>query len=125
MANFSDTLWFLFSTLLFVAYLFIVFHIVTDLFRDDTVGGFAKVLWMAGLVFLPFLTAVIYILVRGNGMAARQQAALQRMRGEADSYIRNVAGTTPAAQIAEAKALLDAGTITPEEYARLKAKALA
>jgi ABC-type multidrug transport system fused ATPase/permease subunit len=123
MGNLADVLTFLFSTFLFIAYLFIVFFIVSDLFRDDKLGGFAKVLWMVGLVFVPFLTAIVYILVRGNGMATRQQAALQRMRNEADAHIRQVAGS-PASHIAEAKALLDAGTITPEEFARLKAKAL-
>jgi hypothetical protein len=58
-------------------------------------------------------------------MAERQRAALQRARSEADSYIRQVAGKSPAEQIAEAKTLLDAGTINQEEFARLKAKALA
>jgi ABC-type multidrug transport system fused ATPase/permease subunit len=123
MGNFADVLTFLFSTFLFVAYLFIVFFIVSDLFRDDKLGGFAKVLWLIGLVFVPYLTAIVYILTRGDGMAKRQQAVMQRMRDQADAHIRNVAGS-PASHIAEAKALLDAGTITPEEFAKLKAKAL-
>jgi hypothetical protein len=58
-------------------------------------------------------------------MAARQQAALQRAKAETDSYIRQVVAKSPAEQIADAKALLDAGTINAEEYASLKAKALA
>jgi hypothetical protein len=58
-------------------------------------------------------------------MAARQQASLARMKSESESYIRQVAGRSPAADIAEAKSLLDAGTITPAEFERLKAKALA
>ncbi|MOA51211.1 hypothetical protein D3C78_1743300 [compost metagenome] len=76
-------------------------------------------------MFLPFLTALIYIILRGRGMAERQRASLQRAKSDADAYIREVAGKSPAEQIADAKSLLDAGTINQDEFARLKAKALA
>ncbi|HEX5638780.1 MAG TPA: SHOCT domain-containing protein [Burkholderiaceae bacterium] len=124
MSNFWDLLTLIFSTFLFVAYLFILFQIVTDLFRDSETGGLAKAIWMIALVFLPMLTAIVYIIGRGKGMAARQQASLNRMKSESESYIRQVAGRSPAADIAEAKSLLDAGTITQAEFERLKAKAL-
>lgn len=125
MSNFWDLLTLLVSTFLFVAYLFILFQIVADLFRDTETGGVAKALWIVALVFVPMLTAIVYIIARGKGMAARQQASLSRMKSESESYIRQVAGRSPAADIAEAKALLDAGTITQGEFERLKAKALA
>jgi ABC-type multidrug transport system fused ATPase/permease subunit len=124
MSNFWDVLTLIFSTFLFVAYLFVLFQIVTDLFRDSETGGVAKALWIIGLVFLPMLTAIVYIIARGKGMAMRQKASLERMKSESESYIRQVAGRSPAADIAEAKSLLDAGTITPAEFERLKAKAL-
>jgi ABC-type multidrug transport system fused ATPase/permease subunit len=124
MSNFWDVLTLIFSTFLFVAYLFVLFQIVTDLFRDSETGGVAKALWIIGLIFLPMLTAIVYIIARGKGMAMRQKASLERMKSESDSYIRQVAGRSPAADIAEAKSLLDAGTITPAEFERLKAKAL-
>jgi len=120
-----DALGFLFSTFLFVAYLFVVFQIVADLFRDSELGGFAKVVWIVALFFVPLLTAIVYIIARGKGMASRQQAALNRIKNDSETYIRQVAGRSPAADIAEAKALLDAGSITAAEYERLKAKALA
>lgn len=125
MSNFWDFVWLIVSTFIFVAYLMVMFHIVFDLFRDQEVGGGTKALWIAGLIFLPFLTALIYIVARGPGMAARQHAAAQRMKSDADAYIRQVAGKSPAEQITEAKALLDAGTINADEFAKLKAKALA
>jgi hypothetical protein len=125
MSNFWDFVWLIFSAFLFVAYIMVMFHIVVDLFRDTGVGGFAKALWMIGLIFLPFLTALVYIIARGSGMAERQQAVLKRAKADADAYIREVAGKSPAEQIADAKKLLDAGTISQDEYARLKAKALA
>jgi hypothetical protein len=125
MSNFWDLLTLLVSTFLFVAYLFVLFQIVTDLFRDTETGGVAKAIWIVALVFLPMLTAIVYIISRGKGMATRQQASFNRMKSESESYIREVAGRSPAADIAEAKALLDAGTITQGEFERLKAKALA
>ena len=69
------------------------------------------------------LTALVYIFVRGRGMAERQREALQRAKADSDAYIRSVAGKSPAAQIAEAKALLDNGTISTDEYAHLEAEA--
>lgn len=124
MSNFWDVVVLLASTFVFVAYLFILFHIVVDLFRDTELSGGAKAVWFIGLVLVPLLTAVVYILARGSGMAARQQTAVKRAKDDADAYIRNVAGTSPAQEIAQAKALLDAGTISAEEFARLKQKAL-
>lgn len=124
MSNFWDIVWLMVSTFLFVAYLIVMFQIVVDLFRDEGLGGLAKVLWIIGLVFLPFITAIIYIIARGDGLSRRQQASLQKARADTETYIRAVAGKSPAADIAEAKALLDAGTITESEFERLKAKAL-
>lgn len=125
MSNFWDFVWLIVSTFVFVAYLLILFQIVADLFRDHEVSGAAKVLWLIGLIFVPMLTALLYVLLRGSGMAQRQMAAVQRTRNEAEAYIRQVAGKSPAEQIADAKALLDSGVISQEEFARLKAKALA
>jgi hypothetical protein len=125
MSNFWDVLWLIVSTFVFVAYLLVLFQIVADLFRDSELGGGSKALWIIGLIFLPMLTALVYIVARGKGMAARQQAAMQKAKSETDAYIKQVAGKSPAEQIADAKALLDAGTISPEEFGKLKAKALA
>ncbi|MDG4551489.1 MAG: SHOCT domain-containing protein [Candidatus Contendobacter sp.] len=125
MSNFWDVLWLIASSFFFVAYLIVLFQVVVDLFRDAELGGGSKVLWLIGLIFLPVLTALLYILARGRGMAERQRVAMQRAKSDTDAYIREVAGKSPADQIADAKALLDAGTINPEEFAKLKAKALA
>lgn len=123
--SFWDIIWFIIVSFAFVAYLMILFNIVTDLFRDKSVSGGMKAVWMIGLVFLPFLIAVIYLIVRGKGMAERQNEAVQNVRAAQDDYIRSVAGASPAEEIAKAQQLLDAGTITPDEFAALKAKAMA
>ena len=125
MSSFWDTVVLLASTFFFVAYLIVLFQVVVDLFRDGEMGGGSKVLWIIGLIFLPVLTALVYILARGGGMAERQRAALRSAKADTDAYIREVAAKSPADQIADAKKLLDAGTINGDEFARLKAKALA
>ena len=124
MSNFWDLIQLLLSTFVLIVYLLILFQIIGDLFRDSELGGGSKVLWIIALVVIPGLTAIIYIITRGRGMAERQRASLQRAKSDADAYIREVAGKSPAEHIAEAKALLDAGTINQEEFAKLKAKAL-
>jgi hypothetical protein len=125
MSNFWDTVLLMVSTFFFIAYLIVLFQVVVDVFRDGEMGGGSKVIWLIGLIFLPVLTALIYILARGGGMAERQRAALRSAKADTDAYIREVAAKSPADQIADAKKLLDAGTISNDEFARLKAKALA
>lgn len=125
MDSFWDWFWLLIWWFLFFAYLVILFQILTDLFRDRTLSGWWKAVWIVGLVVFPFLTALVYVIARGNGMADRQLHAVRQAKADTDSYIRQVAGKSPAEHITEAKALLDQGVITPEEFARLKAKALA
>ncbi|GEA85689.1 membrane protein [Cellulomonas gelida] len=111
---------------LFFAYLVILFQILGDLFRDTKLSGWWKAVWIVCLVLFPFLTALVYVIARGSSMAERQAAAVRQAKHDTDSYIREVAGTKSAAEhIADAKALLDSGAITPEEFAQLKAKALA
>jgi hypothetical protein len=110
----------------FVAYLILLFHIVKDVFRDPELGGGAKALWLIGLIVVPFLIALIYVITRGRGMAERRLAAHRQAQAETDQYIQSVASTSsPAEQITSAKALLDSGSITSTEFDQLKAKALA
>jgi hypothetical protein len=101
----------------------VVIAIITDLFRDEALNGWLKALWIIALIFVPFLTALIYIIARGKGLAARAQAARGGVVAEADDY-RPAASASPSEDIAKAKALLDAGTITQGEFDALKSKAL-
>jgi hypothetical protein len=117
-------LWWLLWMFYIAAYLYVVILIITDLFRDEETSGWMKAVWIIFLVFVPFLTALVYIIARGNGMAARAAAA----RGyatvsEVDDY-RPKASSSPAEDIAKAKELLDAGTISQGEFDALKSKAL-
>ena len=123
---FWSTLWFFF---LFI-WIMILFHILSDLFRDHTVPAVTKTLWVLFLVFLPFLAVLVYLFTRGKGMAERAATRQQQAQEQFDGYVRSVATTgdataSPTEQIARAKELLDAGTIDQAEFDRLKAKALA
>lgn len=119
-----DFLWIAIWVFLFVVYIMILFQILADLFRDRELNGWWKALWIIGLVIFPFLTALVYIIFRGTGMAHRQAEAAQRAKQETDQYIKNVAGRSPAQEVQHAKELYDAGVIDDAEFTRLKAKAL-
>jgi hypothetical protein len=124
--NFWSIIWVVIWSFVFVAYLFVLFYILTDLFRDHQLSGWWKALWIIFLIFAPYLTALVYVIARGKGMAERQQAYVRDTRTQTDAYIRDVAGSkSPADHIADAKALLDSGAITQPEFEQLKAKALA
>ena len=124
--NFSDFFWLLIWSFFLVMYLMLLFQVIGDLFRDRDVSGWVKALWVIGLIVLPFITLLIYLIVRGKGMAERQSGAIRQAQADTDEYIKSVAGSSNAAdQIASAKTLLDNGTITQDEFDRLKAKALA
>lgn len=120
----GDLIWWFLSLFILLTYIMAVFSVIADLFRDRNMGGFAKVIWVLFLVFVPFLSVLVYLIARGRGMAERSASQMQQMKQAQDSYIQEVAGTSPADQIARAKELLDAGTISQEEFDKLKARAL-
>ena len=124
--DFSDAVWFIFISFAFIAYLMVMFTIIGDLFRDPRAGGGEKALWVVLLIFFPLLTAIVYLVTRGDGMNERRTRDVEAVRAQQEDYIRSVSSSaSPADSIARAKRLLDAGTITPAEYDLLKAKALA
>ncbi|MFT4228273.1 PLDc N-terminal domain-containing protein [Micropruina sp.] len=122
-SNLGSIVWYVLTLIIFISYLFALFSIIGDVLRDRSLSGGLKAVWIICLIFFPLLTALIYLIVRGGGMAERAAAQAQQNKAAADEYIRSVAGS-PSDEIARAKALLDAGTINQGEYDRLKAKAL-
>jgi uncharacterized membrane protein len=124
--SFWDFFWLTITFFLLMAYLVVLFQILTDLFRDKEVSGWIKAVWVLFLIIFPLLTSLIYLIARGKGMAERQLSAVQSAQADADAYIRSVATTSssPSEEIHRAKGLLDAGAITQQEFDALKAKAL-
>ncbi|MBD7982308.1 MULTISPECIES: SHOCT domain-containing protein [Oerskovia] len=127
MDSFMDWFWLMIWWFFFFMYLMILFRILADLFRDHELSGWWKALWIIALVLVPFLTALVYVIARGRGMAERQMQDVSQAKAQTDAYIRDVAGAdaSAASQISQAKTLLDSGAITEDEFATLKAKALA
>ena len=123
--NFWDLIWWFLWAFVFIAYLFALFAIIGDLFRDHKLNGWWKAVWILFLIFLPFITALVYLIARGNGMAERSQKEAKQYQAATEQYIRQSAGAaSPSDEIAKAKSLLDSGTINQAEYEQLKAKAL-
>jgi predicted PurR-regulated permease PerM len=124
--SFWDIIWWFLTIFIFISYLFVLFAIISDLFRDHKLNGWWKAVWIIFLLFFPIITALIYLIARGRGMSERSQAQAKQMQSAQAEYIQSLAGTSasPSEEIAKAKGLLDAGTITQAEYESLKAKAL-
>jgi predicted ferric reductase len=124
--DFWDIVWFIIIFFAFMAYLMVLFMILSDLMSDDKTSGWVKGIWVVALVLLPLITSLIYLIARGSDMAKRRAAEVKTVQRMQEDYIRDVAGqTAPADQVARAKDLLDSGTITQAEFDTLKAKALA
>jgi hypothetical protein len=126
MDSFWDFFWFIISFFLLMAYLMVLFQILTDIFRDKSSSGFMKAVWVILLIFLPLITALVYLIVRGKDMTERNVSTARAMQADQEAYIRSVSGgaSSPSDEIARAKGLLDSGAISAEEFERLKAKAL-
>ncbi len=124
--NLGEILWTTLVIFFMVMYFMILFSILGDLFRDKDTSGWGKAAWVIGLIFLPFLTALIYLIARGNGMAERNLKAQATAQKQFNEYVKDVAGSSGSAadQIAQAKQLLDSGAIDQAEFDQLKAKAL-
>jgi len=123
--SFWDIVWFIVISFAFIAYLMILFNIITDLFRDDEASGWIKALWIIFLIILPLITSLIYLIVKGPGMAKRQAKAVGDVRAAQDQYIKSVASSSsPATEIAQAQTLLADGAITQAEFDAIKARAL-
>ena len=113
---------------LFFAWFMCLFWIFGDIFRSKDLGGGGKTIWVILVILLPWLGILLYLIVRGKGMHERQLEQMKDMQRAQSEYIKSVAGNASsdsASQIASAKSLLDSGTITPAEFDKLKAKALA
>ena len=122
---FLDVFWTMIIFFLWVIWIWILIMILTDVFRRHDTSGFAKAMWVLFVIFLPFLGVFIYLISQGHGMAERNAKHAQQAQAQTDEYIRSVAAGGAAGEIEKAKQLLDSGAISADEYAALKAKALA
>jgi len=110
---------------LFVAWIMVLFTIIGDLFRDHQLSGWAKAAWILFLIIVPFLAALVYLIVRGHGMRERSVREQAEVKKHFDQYVRDTAGTTPVDELHKLNDLKEKGAISDEEFQQMKAKLLA
>jgi hypothetical protein len=109
----------------FVIWIWILITILSDLFRDHELSGWAKAAWVLFLVFIPFLTALIYLIARGEGMRDRTIKAQADAKKHFDEYVREQAhSSSPADELHKLAELKDKGALSQEEFDRAKVKLL-
>ena len=123
--SFWEAIWLIFITFVFITVLMMLFSVIVDLFRDDSLSGWGKTGWIILLIILPLLGLLIYVIARGKGMAERSIKQQVEAKQSFDSYVRDVAGGGAASELEKANALHQAGKLSDEEFAALKAKILA
>lgn len=120
--NLGEALLLAFEIFFFVIWIWILITILSDLFRDHELSGWAKAVWVLFLVFIPFLTALIYLIARGEGMRERAIKAQAEAKQHMDAYIREQAHSSPADELHKLNELKEKGAISAEEFDRAKAK---
>ena len=118
----GDALLTVLEVFLLVVWFWILIAILGDLFRDHQLSGWWKAVWVLFLIFVPFLTALIYLIVRGQGMRERSVKEQADARRHFESYVRETAGSSPVDELHKLSELKDKGAITDAEFDRMKAK---
>jgi hypothetical protein len=125
LSNFWAVIVRFFWAYVFIAYLFTLVMVLGDVFRDGSLNGWYKAAWIVCLVFVPFLTVLVYVITRGKGLNERNSRGSTTVAEPADYRPRIIPPASPSEEITKAQALLTAGSITHDEFAAIKAKALA
>ena len=121
---FLNGLWYMIIFFAFVIWIWLLITVFADIFRRRDTTGVMKALWIVFVILLPYLGVLIYLIAEHDGMADRNMAQMKAAREQQDDYIKSVASSSSADQIAKAKQLLDSGAITQAEFDTLKQKAL-
>jgi hypothetical protein len=121
---FLDVLWSMVIFFAFVIWIWLLITVFADIFRRHDTGGGSKAIWIIFVILLPYLGVLVYLIANHDGMANRNMEQMKAVKTQQDDYIKSVAGSSPADQVAQAKQLLDSGAITQAEFDTMKAKAL-
>ena len=124
--TFGQVMWSMLIFFCWILWFWFLFTVFGDVFRRHDISGWTKTLWCLFVVFLPFLGVFVYLIANSDDMAKRNMEQVAAAQAQTDEYVRSVAGSSgPAAEIEKAKALLESGAISQQEYDAIKAKALA
>ena len=119
-----NAIWVVIVAYLFITVLMMMFSVIVDIFRDKELSGWAKAAWLLFLAVFTLLALLVYVIVRGKGMAERSIQEQQEAKASFDSYVRDVAGGGAASELEKAAAMHSSGQISDDEYAALKARIL-
>jgi Phospholipase_D-nuclease N-terminal/Short C-terminal domain len=109
---------------LFVAWIWVLVTVISDLFSDHEVSGWGKAGWTLALILVPFLGVFIYLIARGGGMAERQMSRAAAAQAQFDSYVRQTAGSSPSSELETLAALHAKGVLSDSEFSQAKQKLL-
>lgn len=123
--DFGELLLLVFEIFVFMMWFWILFVIIGDLFRDHEVSGWGKAAWVLFLIFIPFLTGLIYLIVRGRGMAERSAKSQREAKQEFDGYVREQAQASPVDELDKLQGLREKGAVSDAEFERAKARLFA
>ena len=123
--SFGELLLIVFEFFLLFAWIWILFEIIGDLFRDHELSGWWKAVWVLFLILVPWIGALVYLIARGNGMRERTIKAQTDAKAHFDEYVREQAHASPADELHKLADLKDKGALSAEEFDRAKAKLLA
>ena len=116
--TFSNFLADVFSIFIFVLWFWLLVTIFGDLFRRHDISGWAKAIWVIVLIVFSYLGIFIYLITQHRGMAERQSQRVQQARED----MRHFVGYSIADEIEKLERLKTSGTISNEEYTRLRAR---
>ena len=122
--SFGELLLLVFEFFALFIWIWILFEIIGDLFRDHELSGWWKAVWIFFLIFVPFLGALVYLITRGNGMRERTIQAQTDAKAHFDSYVREQAHTSPADELHKLNELREKGALSQTEFDQAKAKLL-
>ena len=120
---FLEVLWTMIVFFAWVIWLWTAITVLGDVFRRHDIGGWQKAAWVVFVIVVPFLGVLVYLISQHEGMRERGMRQAEAQKAAFDDYVREAAGGS-AGEIAKAKQLLDAGTITQAEFDAIKAKAV-
>jgi len=105
----------------FVVWFWLLITVFSDLFRRHDISGWGKAIWIIALIVFPYLGIFAYLITQATGMAERSSQQAQQTREE----LRKVVGFSVADEIEKLDRLKKSGSITDQEFARLRAKLVA
>jgi len=118
--TFSNFLADVFSIFIFVLWFWLLITVFSDLFRRHDISGWAKAIWVIALIIFPYIGIFVYLISQHRGMAERQQQRAQQARDD----LRQVVGYSVADEIEKLERLKNSGSISAEEFTRLRARAV-